>query len=188
MKICTSTTKKLNPDGLHFWDKPFVMFDEIEAFAGGVVDYPTVAMWEAEDRLKWRPGYDEIPSDAYPERVVLYGYVQDFTINSGRFIGEIHEPTVVYDAASLWAWLVKRVGVEPEGLSGFTVSTHEYVQTGQTDSKTLYRYLRRAQAKGEDFLTTGDPYCPKLFFKKASDGRIYFNREQVEILVNELPF
>lgn len=188
MKNCTST-KKLNPDGLAFWDKSYVAPEEIEAFTGGVVDYPTVAKWEAEDRLEWHSRYDpHVPADAYPERVVLNGYVQDFTINSGRFLGKLDEPTIAYKAESLWNWLVRRVGVEEEGLSGFTVSTHEYVKTGQTTSNVLYRYLRRAQAKGEDFLTTGNPDCPKLFFKKAHDGRIYFNRAQVEILVNEPPF
>ncbi|GAB1411205.1 hypothetical protein MASR1M90_23590 [Desulfovibrionales bacterium] len=192
MKICTST-KKLNHGGLHFWDRPFVMPEEIEAFTGGVVDYPTVAKWEAEDRIEWHPGYDcmagsvHVPDDAYPERVVLYGYVQDFTINSGRFIGELHEPTIAYKAESLWTWLVRRVGVEEEEFN-FTVSTHEYIKTGLTTPKVLYRYLRRAQAKGEDFLTTGDPLCPKLFFKKAPDGRIYFNQIQVERLMSDLPF
>lgn len=112
MKSCTSA-KKLNPYGLAFWNKPFVMPEEIELFTGGVVDYPTVAEWEAEDR-PMIPSV-EIPGGAYPKKVVVGGCVYTAYIdNDRRFFGEIHEPVLAYEVGSLWDWLVRRVGLEPD--------------------------------------------------------------------------
>lgn len=100
------------------WGKQYVLPDEIEDFTGGVLDYPTIAKWEAEDRSEWHHGHDclaasmDVPADAYPERVVLFGYTDQFQVCSGRFMGTIQDPVIAYDAASLWMWLVGRVGVQ----------------------------------------------------------------------------
>ncbi len=69
-------------------------------------------------------------------------------------------------------------------MSDFTVSTSEYLALGMADPKALPRYIRDAQNKGRDFLLTGNPDCQELHFQKIN-GRIYFNRKEVEVLALE---
>lgn len=64
----------------------------------------------------------------------------------------------------------------------FTVSTAEYVAMAGINPDGLKQHLRDAKVRGRDYLITGNPDCMELYFQKIN-GRIYFNRAQIEVLV-----
>ena len=65
-----------------------------------------------------------------------------------------------------------------------TVTTAECISLAGINPKGLQQYLRDAKVKGRDYIVTGNPNCMELYFRKIN-GRIYFNRAQIEVLVQE---
>lgn len=102
------------------WAKPYVVANEIEAFTGGTVDYPTIAMWEAQDRLLYNADLDHSAfiESRCPKRVVTFAYhvEQDSEVVCGMFFGILSDPIIGYEAKSLAQWIERRIaGQEQRG-------------------------------------------------------------------------